>query len=53
MRTSTRQFSHSEAGKPIRYELRFAEYLPEMKGKLTADERLAQVFVEISTRQSE
>lgn len=53
MRTTTRQYSHSEHGKPIRYELKFAEYIPEMKGKLTPEERLGQIFLEASTRQTE
>lgn len=53
VRTSTRQFSHGEFGKPIRYELKFAEYIPEMKGKLTPEERLGQIFLEACTRQTE
>lgn len=53
MRTTTRKFSHAEFGKPIRYELKFAEYLPEMKGRLTPDERIAEILLEACTRQTE
>ena len=44
MKTSTKQFSHSEYGKPIRYELTFARYDRSMLGKLTADERLSELL---------
>ena len=42
--TNTRQFSHSEFGKPIRYELTFSRYDRSMLGKLTADEQLSELL---------
>lgn len=42
--TNTKQFSHSEFGKPIRYKLTFAGYDRSMLGKLTADERLSELL---------
>lgn len=44
MRTSTRQFSYDERGRVIRYQLKFLEYIPEMKGQLTPDERIANIL---------
>lgn len=44
MKTSTKQFSHSEYGKPIRYKLTFAGYDASFKGKMTPDEKLSDIL---------
>lgn len=41
--TVTEKVPLSEFGKPIRYNLKFVRYNPDMKGKFTADERLTML----------
>lgn len=44
LHTTTQQFSHSEFGKPIRYKLSYAGYDRSLLGKLTPEERLAELL---------